>query len=188
MTRILERPPVPLTPLFHHRWVVPVLAQLHRDGGAKGVTLVRRLGASRGAVGAALEHAIERGWVRRNPGYGHPLRPEYLLTAKGERLGPDCARLCDRLGGGDLRALGLRKWSFSILAGLGDGAQRFSDLKALSEGVTDRALALALRDLAAAGLVRRAVVAGRPPGTRYRLTVRGRALARLAARLRQCLE
>ena len=58
--------------LFHHRWAVPVLAELHRGaGGAKFVTLVNRLGIGRDSLRRTLAALIERGWVMPNPGHGH---------------------------------------------------------------------------------------------------------------------
>jgi DNA-binding HxlR family transcriptional regulator len=50
----------------------------------------------------------------------------------------------------------LRKWSVPVLAELGE-ERRFSELRAALPGVTPRALALALKDLEAAGLVERLV-------------------------------
>ena len=69
----------------------------------------------------------------------------------------------------------LRKWSVPVLAGLADG-RRFSELRAALPGVTPRALALALRDLEDARLVRREVLPTRPPSTVYRATRRGAAV------------
>lgn len=37
------------------------------------------------AVERTLAARIEAGLMRRNPGYGHPLRPEYRLTAPGSQ-------------------------------------------------------------------------------------------------------
>ena len=86
-----------LAELFHRRWAVPILAELHRDRGAKFVTLAYRLSASQTAVRQTLDELIQRGFVRRNSGYGHPLRPEYLLTSRGDRLAPECTTLHDAL-------------------------------------------------------------------------------------------
>jgi len=47
-----------LIALFHHRWAVPTLAELCRSSGCKFVTLVNRLGASRG--GAHKERRYNR--------------------------------------------------------------------------------------------------------------------------------
>ena len=61
----------------------------------------------------------------------------------------------------------LRKWSVPVLAELRE-ERRFSELRAALPGITPRALALALRDLEAARLVRREVLPTRPPSTVYR--------------------
>lgn len=79
-----------------------------------------------------------------------------------------CARLLDALG--DERELALRKWSLPVLLALRH-AHRFSELREELPGVTPRALALALKDLQAAGLVERRVdEASYPPTVTYAAT------------------
>lgn len=164
-----------LMALFHHRWSATVLAELHRTGGAKFVTLVTRLGISRDSLRRTLESLIEQGWVLRNPGHGHPMRPEYILTPSGARLAPWCARICHALHVAGLEDVGFRKWSMPIVLGIRRGCRRFSELKAFLPGLTARALTLALKELHAAGLVERRVSDGYPPTTHYQLnpTLRG---------------
>jgi DNA-binding HxlR family transcriptional regulator len=163
-----------LVSLFHHRWSPPALALLADRGGVRFVELQRRLGVGGDSLRRALHGLIELGYVRRNPGYGHPLRPEYLVTEPGREAGAACARLL-RAGDADLL---LRKWSVPTLAQLREPL-RFSELRAALPGVTPRSLALALKDLEAAGLLRREVVDSRPPSTLYRSTARGARLLRL---------
>jgi DNA-binding HxlR family transcriptional regulator len=55
---------------------------LYTGQGERFVTLVNRLGASKDAVSATLAQLIDDGVVQRNPGYGHPLRPEYLVMGR----------------------------------------------------------------------------------------------------------
>src|SRR3954462_11432711 len=155
-----------LIQLFHHRWAPPALALLAERDGARFVELQRKLGAGRESVRRALGALIELGFVRPNAGYGHPLRPEYVITPAGRKASAVAARvgLDDTL---------LRKWSVPVLAQLG-GERRFSELRAALPGVTPRALALALRDLEHARFVRREVRPTRPPSTVYRATARGR--------------
>ena len=74
-----------LAQLFHHRWAVPVLAELHRTSGSRFVTLHRRLGIGRESLRRTLASLAEQDLVARNPGYGHPLRPEYVLTPNRAR-------------------------------------------------------------------------------------------------------
>lgn len=158
------------TTLFHHRWSAPILAELHRSGGAKFVTLVARLGISRDSLRRTLDSLIEQGWVLRNPGHGHPLRPEYILTLAGARLAPWCARICHALRMAELEEVGFRKWSLPIVLGIREGQRRFSELRAYFPGLTARALTLALKELHAAGLIERHVSQGYPPTTHYRLS------------------
>jgi DNA-binding HxlR family transcriptional regulator len=162
-----------LIELFHHRWAPPALALLGERGGSRFVELQRRLGVGRESLRRALESLIDLGYALPNPGYGHPLRPEYVATTAGRRVAAVAARV---LASGDPDVL-LRKWSVPVLAELGD-ARRFSELRGALRGVTPRALALALQDLEQAGLLEREVLATRPPSTLYRPAVAGRRVQR----------
>jgi DNA-binding HxlR family transcriptional regulator len=161
-----------LVALFHHRWAPPTLALLAERGGGRFVELQRKLAVGSESLRSALDALIDLGYAERNPGYGHPLRPEYVVTATGRDVGTAAARV---LAAGDPELL-LRKWSVPVLAALGDG-RRFSELRADLAGVTPRALALALRELEAGRLVRRTVLPTRPPSTLYRTTAAGRRIA-----------
>ena len=57
-----------LVALFHNRWSVPILAELHRQRGSRFVTLARTLGMSRESLRRTLAALIESGLVGRNPG------------------------------------------------------------------------------------------------------------------------
>jgi hypothetical protein len=46
-----------LVALFHNRWSVPILAELHRQRGSRFVTLARTLGMSREDVTEANHRA-----------------------------------------------------------------------------------------------------------------------------------
>ena len=175
--------PNQLVDLFHHRWTVPLLAELHRTAGAKMVSLVNRLGVSRGALRQALSAAIAHGWVMRNPGYGHPLRPEFILSDAGARIAPVCLELVDVLHRRALEEVMLRKWSAAVLHAVAAGRSRFSELKAALPGISDRALALTLKQLLAARLLRRHVLDAFPPATEYVSAAAARPLAVILGRL-----
>jgi DNA-binding HxlR family transcriptional regulator len=178
-----------LVALCHHRWAVPVVGQLGRAGGAKFITLVNRLGVSRDALSRTLGHLDALDLAMRNPGYGHPMRPEWILTPQGEGCAGACVRVVDasvRAGEGAADAAGL-KWSLPILACLHGRLARFGNLREALPGVTPRALAMTLGWLEGAGLVERRVEPGPPAGVRYRLAPAGRALAREAAGLAQVM-
>jgi len=168
-----------LVALFHNRWSVPILAELHRQRGSRFVALTRTLGMSRESLRRTLAALIDGGLVGRNPGYGHPLRPEYVLTSSGERIAAACRPVVERLRTGGLEDVALKKWSMPVVFALGEGPVRFSELREALEGISPRALTLALKDLEGAGLVDRRVTDDYPPATIYRLTRTGLLLAEL---------
>jgi DNA-binding HxlR family transcriptional regulator len=170
-----------ISQLVHHRWSPPVLAELLRSSGARFVALERRVGVSRESLRRTLAALIDAGLVERNPGYGHPLRPEYVLTEEGKRVAAVCARLLAELEG--IEDAALRKWSLPVVAALGSRPRRFSQLRVALPEVSARALSLALKDVAAAGLVERIVTLDYPPATVYRPTGRGRRLASILSEL-----
>lgn len=165
-----------LETLFHHRWGAPVLSLLAQERGARLVRLSRSLGASPGACRQTLDALIAMGLVIPNPGYGHPLRPEYILTPKGEATADPAARFeaaVQQLGHTDLAR---RKWSMPALHAIGGGDERFTDIRGRLERVTDRALSGALVSLEDASLLTRSVYTERPVRTLYSPTRSGRAL------------
>ncbi|MBT8485319.1 MAG: GntR family transcriptional regulator [Phycisphaerales bacterium] len=162
--------------LFHRRWAVPVLVALAEGQGAKFVTLASRLGVGRPTLRATLDDLVALGLVERNPGYGHPMRPEYLLTAEGARLAPSSGRLLATVRRLDIEPLAFRKWSMPLTYVLGAEPRRFRELREELPQITPRALTLSLKDLGEAALVRRAVHDEFPPITSYRLERRARSL------------
>jgi DNA-binding HxlR family transcriptional regulator len=68
------------------------------------------------------------------------------------------------------------KWSVQIIALLGGGPARFSELRREIEGISQRMLTLTLRNLERDGLVVRTVFAEIPPRVEYELTKLGETL------------
>jgi DNA-binding HxlR family transcriptional regulator len=68
------------------------------------------------------------------------------------------------------------KWSVLVVVGLGEGAQRFSELKRALSGVSQRMLTATLRGLERDGLVKRTVYPTNPPRVDYALTALGNTL------------
>ena len=68
------------------------------------------------------------------------------------------------------------KWSVLIIVLLGDGKQRFSEIKRMVGGISQRMLTLSLRGLERDGLVTRTVFPTVPPRVDYELTDLGRSL------------
>lgn len=175
--------------LVERRWNIPVLAALHEQSGAKFVTLANRLGAGRSSLSASLSYLIEQGFVRRNTGYGHPMRPEYLLTPAGEHIGAHCAALAKALRDDREQDLAYRKWTLPLVAAIGGELVRFRDLRDGLTLATPRAITLGLKSLLHERWAARSVIDDYPPGTGYRLLPRGRQiyglLPPLAAELRR---
>jgi DNA-binding HxlR family transcriptional regulator len=68
------------------------------------------------------------------------------------------------------------KWSVQIVAMLGEGTARFTELRTGIEGISQRMLTLTLRGLERDGLIARKVFAEVPPRVEYTLTELGRTL------------
>jgi DNA-binding HxlR family transcriptional regulator len=137
----------PLIALCHHRWSLPILTELHRENGAKFVTLVQRLKISRDALSRTLEALIQLGLIKRNTGYGHPLRPEYILTTPGKQIGQDALELLHHLQQLEASNIALKKWTLPILHATHHDINRFSSLRETLPSISPRALTLTLQDL-----------------------------------------
>jgi DNA-binding HxlR family transcriptional regulator len=162
-----------LIDLCHHRWSLPILAELHVTRGARFVALVNRLAVSGETLRRTLASLVELGLVMPNPGHGHPLRPEYVLSPAGAQAGSSASVLLKALADLDAIDVGLKKWTLPTLSSLGDGSdQRFSELQRTLERVSPRALTLTLRDLDHAGLTERRIAPTYPPMSLYRLADR----------------
>jgi DNA-binding HxlR family transcriptional regulator len=145
------------------------LAALERTPG-RTANLGHALGAGRESLVRALRELVELGLLARNEGYGHPLRPEYLVLPAGAALIHPSVELVEALGRLGATEPGLNKWSMPVVHALARGPRRFSELRDALPEVTARALTLALKDLVATGLVERTITEGFPPSTLYRLT------------------
>jgi DNA-binding HxlR family transcriptional regulator len=167
-----------LIALNRNRWTVPLLADLAAHKGARFVELVSRLGVPRDSLARTLEAARTAGWVIPNPGHGHPLRPEYVLTQAGDRIAA-CADslLAVQLQIGVTPAR-LTRWGLPLIHAIDAGHQRFNALARMLAPASPRALSQGLRALTGQDLVRRDLIDGYPPASAYHLTSDGILLAR----------
>ncbi len=162
------------------RWFVPTMAMAAEQGGFRVAALLHRLGTSRSMVRRVVDQLVAHGWIAANPGHGHPLRPEYVPTAEGKRIGLWCARVMAvrrRLG---LEPQNLGRWSLPVLGSLGAEWRRFSELEQALAPVTPRALSQTLKQLVGHRLVTRRLQESYPPSAIYGATERGRLLASAA--------
>ena len=83
---------------------------------------------------------------------------------------PDCRAVADILSRiGD-------KWTVFVVRSLADGPRRFTEIKRLINGISQRMLTLTLRGLERDGFVTRTVTPTIPPRVDYELTEIGRTL------------
>ena len=174
---IIDKNPKDLAPLIelvHHRWNIPIIAELQRRSGAKFVSLANSLNVSRGSLSASLSDLIELELVRRNTGHGHPMRPEYLLTPAGAEIGASCLSLTQLMRRRGESDLAFRKWTLPLVASIGDEVRRFNEVRGILCSATPRAVALGLKSILADGWATRSLVDDYPPAAAYRLMPKGR--------------
>ena len=163
--------------LISGRWLIPLMAHLAEARGSRFAVMLARLGLSRSALTAGLDMLARQGWVVRNPGHGHPLRPEYVLTEAGLEIGAFCMRVTATRAQLGLGPTQLSRWSLPVVSRLSRSDARFTPLRTALAPVTPRALSLTLKQMLSAELVHRSLEDSFPPIPIYGLTDRGRSLA-----------
>ncbi len=172
--------------LSRRQWALPILAALADGTAARLAPLAAATGAGRASVRVTLQHLAELELIERNPGHGHPLRPEWRITPRGSALVPIAKlTLRGRRPEDPVPTVIRRQWGLAIVDHL-TLPSGFSGLRRALLPITDRALSLTLKDLEAEQLVRREIE-GRhhPPRALYRRDRRARALGRAIDRYRE---
>ena len=163
----------PLIELVHHRWNIPVIAELHWRSGAKYITLVNSLDVSRASLTTSLNDLIDQGIVRRNPGHGHPMRPEYVLTEYGTEIGEHCLELARVIRQRKETDLAFRKWTLPLVAAIGNEVRRFHEVRAVLLGATPRAITIGLKSMLERRWAARTLIDDYPPAAGYELMPKG---------------
>ena len=150
-------------------WSLKILALMHTGTPGRQAALIAACGAGRTAFAQSLSHLVDLGLVERNPGYGHPLRPEFRLTS----LGIAVAKMAARIEGAVIepaeQILLRRTWTVPVLSVL-QTPRYFGEIKRELGVVTDRALSQSLKHLQEQRWIERKVdVDFRPPRPRYLL-------------------
>ncbi len=160
---------------------MPILSRMHAGVAGRQAPLLAATGASRTAFAQSMDHLIELGLVERNPGCGHPLRPEFRLTQLG-RAAAAIANKIDDISAEQDRHLLRRSWTLPILTSL-HKPSHFSDIKRNLPMITDRALSQSLKSMEARSWVRRSVDgAARPPRSIYHAVNTGCLISQVTAR------
>ena len=169
-----------LIALARYRWAIPLLTMIAARGGARFIELLHGMNISRESLSRTLDGARAAGWVVRNPGHGHPLRPEYILSAEGKRLAQKASIIDAAQATLNLKPEKMTRWGLPIVRSIADGNQRFNDLARALVPAGPRALSQGLRSLSAQQIVTRELSDGYPPYSRYSLTGNGWILAQAA--------
>lgn len=162
-----------LVKLTARAWSLKILASLHSGVPGRQAPLLASTSASRSSFAASLEHLVRLGLLERNPGHGHPLRPEFRLTRTGAKAAETASRIVKAVPDDREFALLRRSWTVPILA-LTDTPQRFSAIKSDLTPITDRALSTSLHRLEAREwLLRDIDTSNRVPFPTYRAVNKG---------------
>lgn len=147
-------------------WALPILSSLYVGIAGRQAPLLAATGASRTAFAQSMDHLIENGLLERNPGFGHPLRPEFRLTTLGKEAAAIADKIC-RVASEDDQSLLRRSWTLPVLTSL-QTPSHFSDIKRNLNTITDRALSQSLKSMESRNWVHRSVDGSvRPPRSIY---------------------
>lgn len=176
--------PAQLALLTHHRWTLPALAALYElDGACRVAQLCHILDAHRDSVTQAIDTLVELRLLEANPGHGHPLRPEYLLTSGGAAMAPHTHTLQAYIRKARLHDIAMRKWSLPSVLAIHTGASRFGDVRHRLGRVTDRAMSQSLQLLTSARLIGSAADPDDARSVHYCLRAEGQRAAELLSSL-----
>ncbi len=144
-----------LVKLTERAWCLPIVALMYDGTPGRQAPLLAKSGAGRTAFAQSMAHLIDIGLVERNPGHGHPLRPEFRLTPLGQAIGPIAARIMS-YGKIDQSGLIRRTWTVPVLTVIRQ-PQQFSQISRSLGRITDRALSQSLRQMEAHDWLTRSV-------------------------------
>lgn len=147
-------------------WSLPILARLSDGTPGRQAPLLKATGATRTAFAQSLDHLIKLCLLERNPGHGHPLRPEFRLTQMGKEAASLALKI-DKIVGDSDRDLLRKAWTLPVLMVLKE-PRYFGDIRRTLDPITDRALSQSLRTMEDRSWVQREVDdRARPPRPIY---------------------
>lgn len=124
-------------------WTLRILSYLGQGLNARISPMAHELATGRTAITASVGYLIELGYVQRTKGHGHPLRPAFELTKKGEVVAAWAIELDSILATNNWEIAG-RTWSLPVMR-LTHSEPRFGQLRSELKPVTDRALSQTLK-------------------------------------------
>ena len=170
-----------LVKLTSRAWALDILAHLHAGVPGRQAALLAATGAGRTSFGGSLQHLIALGLIQRTPGHGHPMRPEFQLTATGKPMAALAFRVLKAVPEAGEAGVLRKSWTLPVLA-LAAQPLRFSGLKAGLAGITDRALSTSLQRLEALDWMAREIdLSQRVPFPVYRAVNAGQDIGKVLA-------
>lgn len=156
-----------LVKITSRAWSLNILELLHNGVAGRQATLLSASGASRTAFTQSLNHLIGLGLLERNPGHGHPLRPEYRLTPDGVSAAIVADKIKSAVTEPSNQILLRRAWTIPVLV-VSHEPRYFKDIKNELGTITDRALSQSLNQLQSQDWLKRTVnISARPPRPVY---------------------
>lgn len=148
-------------------WSLEILAMIHSGVPGRQAPLLSSIGANRTAFTKSLVHLVNLGLLERNPGHGHPLRPEYRLTFEGAKVAKVASNIVDIVPSNEEFVLLRRTWTIPVLTVV-QTPRRFTEIKSELFSITDRALSKSLDQLQELKWLQREIdLEVRPPRPSY---------------------
>ncbi|PSL20712.1 winged helix-turn-helix transcriptional regulator [Shimia abyssi] len=168
-----------LVNLTSRAWSLKILALLHTGVAGRQAPLLAATAAGRTSFGASLQHLIELQLLERNPGHGHPLRPEFRLTVKGAHYAKIAHDIVALAPGEKAFALLRKNWTVPILS-VTHSPKLFGQIKHDLGAITDRSLSLALKQMEIHSWIKREVdVTSRPLRATYSAANLGQSVSKI---------
>ena len=105
-----------LVNLCSRTWSLTALSLIAHGVSCRVSPLAAAAGCGRTSMSASVEHLISLGLLERNPGHGHPLRPEYRLTPGGVYVAEWAKGLINLVKSDQDQSLLRNKWSLPLIS------------------------------------------------------------------------
>ncbi len=135
-----------LVKITSRAWSLKVLALMHDGVVGRQASLLAATKASRTAFSQSLAHLVDLRLLERNPGHGHPLRPEYKMTPMGAKIAKTASQIMNAASGSDELVLLRRAWAVPVLAVI-QAPRYFTEIRTDLCSISDRALSKSLYQL-----------------------------------------
>lgn len=162
--------------LCKYKWSIPILSILNDKDGIGFNVLARDLQISKDTLNQTLKILTRDGYIERKNSLKTTQGIEIQLTTQGKRIAPSCGYFLNQSSRLRIHKVEALHWNLPIIAVLNEADYKFSDLKKTLNGITSRALTLALKNLLQENLILRRVKTTFPVTVKYSITEKGKRL------------